>query len=620
MSYRIYWLIVIAGITVVFSISASNLPLVTTLRDLIPDSTPGVELYDPARKRFGGDESAFVLLEAPDHFTESGLNRLRKLSQKLKEHPLIDQVISALDAQELWLDEEDSLVIDYFDRPDRTPEELRNALLLDKSISSALLSKNSRYVLIVVRPVPSTTYIASSPKIYKYIQTKIPEAKQKSQPPDIIKRRWLEMAKLKLGDEIRSTCEKAGYSPEFIHSVGFTPLITYIIGAATSNLTKLMPMTILVILLMLYLLLQHMVYTLVSILCIIPATIWAIALGGLYFGQLTLYSSMAPIMVLVVGTSDVVHLVTQFQIEYDNFGDDHDLTTSQVVNECLRQAFSKVGLACTLTSLTTFLGFATMLFVPLPSAQELGLTAGIGVIAAYLLSFILTPIFLSFTKPSRRSKRQKYHPITSSLRYLSTSIAKHPIPITIISIAFTIITLVNVSFLTIENSLTRKLFKDHPIRVSTTLVENVLGSSGDLELLISADKEDGLKAPEVVQSIAKLQKKLEEDQYVHSTFSYIDVLSRIHELMAPDLYAKEEVPADSREQIAQYLWLFELSGGKELRRLISQNAQHARIIVRGKDGTAEELIEYTNNYDKMADGNFAGRCPRTNEWLRTISG
>ena len=59
----------------------------------------------------------------------------------------------------------------------------------------------------------------------------------------------------------------------------------------------------------------------------------------------------------------------------------------------------EVGGACLLTSVTTFVGFMSLMAIPAPSTRHLALAASIGVAGALLLAITLVPIAFSFLPP-----------------------------------------------------------------------------------------------------------------------------------------------------------------------------------------------------------------------------
>ncbi len=591
LDHRRAWLLAIAVLTLGMGGYASQLPLMTTLQDLLPSSTPGMELYEPARERFGGDETTFLALQAEDHFSEAGLQRLQRATELIEAHPFIERAVSLTNVQELWT-EDGSLMIDTLVREGRSSDAVRKAATRRDTLQGSLISADGRFALIVAQAVASTNEVGSR----EALQAQIAERTAHFPPSVRVSRdankarRLLELSKQKLGYELVDLVQGAGYKEEQVFAVGFTPLISQMLMEAEKNLNKLFPLTVLGVALTLLLLFRRPLDTILPLICIGPAVIWAVAMGGLVFGRITLMTTVAPVMVMVVGVSDVVHLVTQFR---------HELARGHEKREAIRLAFRQVGLACTLTSVTTLIGFGSMILLPLPTSQELGVTSGFGVVAAFLLSFILTPILLSYTNP-KPEQDQKTSLLSGMLSSLADIILPRPKLVAALGVVATAGAIFALSQQKVENSLTRKLSADHPMRLAVKTVEGAFGSSQELEVLIDAGAPGGFKNPELIKAIAELAKRMETVPGVEDTLSIVDVLEELHRLMAPARAQVEPLPIESRQQIAQYLLLFEVSGGEQLDSLVDGSLQHGRLIVRGRDGTAEMAIEAAQKYDAWA--------------------
>ncbi|MEM7035903.1 MAG: MMPL family transporter, partial [Bacteroidota bacterium] len=123
-------------------------------------------------------------------------------------------------------------------------------------------------------------------------------------------------------------------------------------------------------------------------------------LGMLYFfgligglGQpLDLMSTMFPILMVIVGTSDVVHIMTKYVDEL-NKGHDRD--------RALRTTIREIGLATFMTSLTTAIGFLSLISSKLPPIRNWGIMSAIGVFIAFTTVMLLTIALISRFKANR---------------------------------------------------------------------------------------------------------------------------------------------------------------------------------------------------------------------------
>ena len=140
----------------------------------------------------------------------------------------------------------------------------------------------------------------------------------------------------------------------------------------------------------------------------------SIALGLLlFFGLLSLLgrelnamAALYPVLMVIVGTSDVVHLMTKYVDE---------LRAGKPKPEALRTTLKEIGLATFLTSATTAIGFATLLTSRVQPIRDFGLNAGLGVLVAYVTVVTFTmapprPPAVAVPNPSAPAKARSFPP------------------------------------------------------------------------------------------------------------------------------------------------------------------------------------------------------------------
>jgi predicted RND superfamily exporter protein len=131
----------------------------------------------------------------------------------------------------------------------------------------------------------------------------------------------------------------------------------------------------------------------------VVAVIWL--LGGMWLtGQkINLLTGVAPTIVLVIVFSDCLHLL--FSVRNGIRGG-ADLETA------IERAVRRVGPACVLTSLTTTLALASLIWVSHPFVSGFGLTAAAGTAVALLATLLLMPpLSLVFLRRFAREDQQQ---------------------------------------------------------------------------------------------------------------------------------------------------------------------------------------------------------------------
>ncbi|MCB0638056.1 MAG: MMPL family transporter, partial [Lewinella sp.] len=127
----------------------------------------------------------------------------------------------------------------------------------------------------------------------------------------------------------------------------------------------------------------------------IVVSLASIGLGMLlFFGflgatgrELNAISALYPVLMIIVGTSDVIHIMSKYIDE---------LRRGSPRREAIRVTFREIGLATLLTSVTTAVGFATLLTSRVTPIRDFGINAALGVLIAYLTVITFTTAVLSF--------------------------------------------------------------------------------------------------------------------------------------------------------------------------------------------------------------------------------
>lgn len=128
---------------------------------------------------------------------------------------------------------------------------------------------------------------------------------------------------------------------------------------------------------------------------IVGSMIWIVGFMALVNEPLNILLTILPSIMFVVSMSDVVHLVSKY-IEL--------LRQGYPKFEAIKISFREIGIATFLTSLTTAIGFFSLVFVNVIPIKTFGLYTGIGVIMAFILTFTTLPFLFYFTKTPKIAK------------------------------------------------------------------------------------------------------------------------------------------------------------------------------------------------------------------------
>ncbi len=106
-------------------------------------------------------------------------------------------------------------------------------------------------------------------------------------------------------------------------------------------------------------------------------------------------AALYPVLMIIVGTSDVIHIMSKYIDE---------LRKGKGQQEAIQVTIKEIGLATLLTSITTAIGFATLLTSRVDPIRDFGLNAAAGVIVAYITVIFFTTSLLSYFKADQLMK------------------------------------------------------------------------------------------------------------------------------------------------------------------------------------------------------------------------
>lgn len=140
--------------------------------------------------------------------------------------------------------------------------------------------------------------------------------------------------------------------------------------------------------LVLFLVYRRIWIVVISLFSILLALLLFMGLLAVLGKELTVLAAFYPILLLIVGTSDVVHIMDDYLTKVQK-GIEKDKAMLQTIRE--------VGVSTLLTSVTTAIGFASLLTSKSSSVSGFGIDAAIGVLTAFVTVIFFTCSVLLLT-------------------------------------------------------------------------------------------------------------------------------------------------------------------------------------------------------------------------------
>ncbi len=208
-----------------------------------------------------------------------------------------------------------------------------------------------------------------------------------------------------------------------------------------------------------------------------------------------------PLLIVSIGLSDSIHLQQKF---------DEARAEGLDVPAALTAMLRSVGVACVLTSLTTGIGFLSLLLAPHEEVRNFGLWCAIGDGVAFFVVVLIMPVLLACSPGSGKPARLRAHFDPTRLQ------RPFAIPALVVLTAISS----GIAFVKVDSSIARELPPEtESVRNLDWFAANFQGSDR-IELDITGALDD----PEVFAAVERIQAELSRENGSAGSSSYVDLI------------------------------------------------------------------------------------------------
>jgi len=333
---------------------------------------------------------------------------------------------------------------------------------------------------------------------------------------------------------------------------------------------------------------------------VVLSVLWTMGMIGVMGLTLNLFIILVPTLLICVGIGDSVHFISEFHDQCI-----HGLKRRQAVIE----AVARVGLPCLITSLTTAIGFLSFLAARIKPFREMGVYAAIGVIAAFVLTLVLVPVFYSFGKDQVRSRKisdshRLHHDFWDRiLEKICRIVIGYPKTVLLMFICLSIVSVIGYQSVEVETNTAKMLSRKLPIRQAYDYVDDRMGGSMSLEVMLNTGEKDGVKDPAFLKQMDTFQQFMEDHPLTTKTSSVLDILKKMRRALHENKSEYYAIP-ETKDGTSQYLFLYETSGGENLDKLVSFDYDIARLTARTKTLYTKDVRNFITDVKDFAQKNF----------------
>jgi len=443
-------------------------------------------------------------------------------------------------------------------------------------------------------------------------------------------------------DKLAELAQK--YPEVRFHFSGPVMLKAYITEYMQRDLQRLFPLAALVVALMIFGLLRSFFGMLMPLLVTLFSVAWTFGLKSLLGSPITIVETAIPVVLIAIGCADGIHIMSEF------FG---FLRRGFAPQEAMQETLRVLSLPVILTSVTTSLGFISLLTAPGVSIRNMGLFLAFGVMIAMLFSLFFLPALSSFYRQRgirHRSEAPSAEESSSAFYRFSWKTGLQVIrfrkPVALSALLMLTVSVLGILNIRVESDEVRYLKEDSDFRIATEAIQDELGGITSLDIIIESPDPDFFKQPDVLKAVEGLQRFCESDPLVSYSLSLVDLLKRINfvlhdndpaydrlaEAVETIRYERTEVVdgretrlakidrIEGRQQNAQFLLLYEMSGGDTLDQYVDKSFRIGRVNVRLRDMSSQDLKQLLEKIRPYVAEHFGEkvRVRYANHYLRVV--
>ena len=316
---------------------------------------------------------------------------------------------------------------------------------------------------------------------------------------------------------------------------------------------------------------------------------------GLLGRELNAIAALYPVLMIIVGTSDVIHIMSKYIDE---------LRKGLSKEAAIRVSMKEIGLATLLTSLTTAVGFASLLTSRINPIRDFGINAALGVMIAYVTVILFTTALLSYLSVDQIVKIGRQQAFWDKLLERSYQFTqRHPGWIKVGAVGTVLLCVLGISMITTNYRIESTLPTNRKVTADFLFFERELAGFRPFELAITTkDSTDQVTDYDVLREIAKIEDYVKVFPFVQSTASITAVYRSINQAFnnnRPDAYT---LPADEG-RYRQYRTLADRVPDVNLNLLVSKDRRKARITSRMDDIGADSIRVFLDNTTAWINAN-----------------
>jgi uncharacterized protein len=566
--------------------------------------------YEAFRDQFGRDEMAIVAIEPEKVFDLKFLEKLKALHQDLNDNlPYLDDITSLVNARNTYGNKDELIVEDLLEHWPENEKELaaiEKKAMANQMYKNLLLSENGRLTTIVIKTLTySGKKQSPDDDLSGFVNDDASEQNIGGQKAGYLTD--------KENSEFVTALEKIidrHRTREFPVFIAGTPVVTdFLKRSMITNMRKFMGIALVTIAIFLFVMFRRLSGVFLPIFIVIVSLVSTLGLMSLSGVSIKIPTQILPSFLLSVAIGASVHVLVMFFQSFDKQYSKRD---------SIARALGHSGLAIVMTSLTTAGGLMSFSTAAVAPIADLGVFASAGIILSLIYTIVFLPVLLAIL-PIKSKNISDNEKLCDPLKKLMDNLLNgcihisthYPKKVLFVSFILTLVALAGSIRIELSHDPVRWLPHKSNVRLANEKLDIALKGTTSLEVILDTKKENGLYEPDLLLKLENSSKEIENYKdkkvYVGKAWSITSVLKETNQALHENKAEYYIIP-ESRDLIAQELFLFENSGSDDLEDFTDTQFSKARFTIKVP---FVDAIAYAQFMDKVTK-HFKENYPRQN--------
>jgi predicted RND superfamily exporter protein len=328
--------------------------------------------------------------------------------------------------------------------------------------------------------------------------------------------------------------------------------------------------------------------TLISMIVVIFGVMWSFGIMGALGYEITVLTALVPTLVIVIGIPNCIFFINKYHQEYHKHSNKA---------KSLQRVITKTGTATLMTNITTAVGFATFIATNNVLLREFGVVTTINIIAIYLLSLLIIPVFFSYIPPPipRHLNHLERKSLTKFFNWIIDTVKNNRIGVYITSIILLVFGIIGIYEIKISGSIIEDMPKKTEFFRDINFFEREFSGVMPLEIMIDTKKKNGAMKSTNLRRMEELEETVNEIPELSKPLSILNIAKSFKQAYYngnPEYY---QLPTSQEESfILPYIKnSLKKSNDNQLKSYLTSDGSVARMttFIKDQNGEKMEVIE-----------------------------